>query len=174
MRVAQRTKNCFWANLFLLCLLVTCAFLASPEGGLFIFGPSETLKIGSVVIDTWLRYWILIALVCLFRSCSVVINDIGMPNLGFSIYDPTTETVYGFNRAELQLLANGMFLVTSLSGIFSTLVVVSRLDVAVISTLASEVASAASIYYLLGKKKRFVKRFDTEEEEKRNSLLEIV
>lgn len=171
MRVAERTKYCFWANLVLLCLLVTCALLASPEGGLFVFGPSETLKIGSVVIDTWLRYWILVVLVCLFRSLSVVINDIGMPNLGFSIYDPTTETVYGFRRAELQLLANGMFLVTSLSSIFSTLVIVSRLDVAVISTLASEISSAASIYYLLGKKKKFVKEYDTEEEAKRNSLI---
>jgi hypothetical protein len=169
MRIAQRTKYCFWANLCLLVVLVTCALLASPEGGLFTFGPSATLKIGSVVIDTWLRYWVLIILVCLFRSCSVVINDIGMPNLGFSIYDPTTETVYGFARTELQVLANGMFLVTSLSAIFSTLVIVARLDVALVSTLASELASAASIYYLLSKKKRFIKQCDTEEEWKRNS-----
>ena len=174
MRIAQRTKYCFWANFSLLCLLVTCAVLASPEGGLFVFGPAATLKIGNVIIDTWLRYSILVVLVCLFRACSVIINDIGMPNLGFSIYDPTTETVYGFRRTELQLLANGMFMVTSLSSIFSTLVIVSRLDVAVISTLASELASAASIYYLLGKKRKFIKEYDTEDEAKRNSLIENI
>jgi len=163
MRVAKRTRYCFYANMVLLVLILLCAFLAAPDGGLLVFGPSSTLIVGRVVIDTWLRYWCLIALICLFRSLSVVINDIGMPNLGFSIYDPTRETVYGFGRMELQLLANGMFLVTSLSNVFSILVTVSRLDVALISVLVSELASAASIYYLLSKKKRFITAFDTQE-----------
>jgi hypothetical protein len=170
MRVAKRTKLCLVGNVSLLTLLTTFALVAAPEGGLFVFGPSPTLLVGRVVIDTWTRYCVLVILVCLFRSLSVVINDIGMPNLGFSIYDPTTEVVYGFERGELQLLANGMFMVTSLSNVFSVLVTVSRLDVAIISVLASELASAASIYYLLGKKKRFVKEFDTEEAEHRSLL----
>jgi len=171
MRIATRTKICFWTNFLVLCLLLVCSFLAAPEGGLFIFGPSDSLKIGNVTINSWTRYITLLSLICVFRSVSVVINDIGMPNLGFSIYDPTTETVYGFGRAELQILANGMFMVTSMSNIFSTLVIVSRLDIAVISTLSSELASAMSIYYLLGKKKKFVRDFDTKEEADRNALL---
>jgi hypothetical protein len=175
MRVAQRTKYCLIANAVLLVVLVGGAFIAAPEDGLFKFGPSATLIVGSVVIDSWLRYWALIILVCIFRSLSVIINDIGMPNLGFSIYDPTRETVYGFARMELQLLANAMFLVTSLSNVFSILVTVARLDVAVISVFASELSSAASIYYLLGKKKRFITDFDTEEAAERSKkLIEII
>jgi len=175
MRVAKRTKFCLVANTVLLFILVGGAFIAAPETGLFTFGPSEKLIVGSVVIDSWLRYWILIGLVCVFRSLSVIINDIGMPNLGFSIYDPTRETVYGFGRMELQLLANGMFLVTSLSNVFSILVTVARMDVAIISVFASELSSAASIYYLLGKKKRFIVDFDTQESAERGkNMFEII
>lgn len=109
-------------------------------------------------------YMALLCLTMAKRAIDTVTGDIGSPNLGFSIYDPTETRVYGFTRYQLQLLANSMWLVQSIGNVFNTMVMVSRLDIALLSVFASELAGAASIYYLLGKKKNFYPDFDTKDE----------
>ena len=94
----------------------------------------------------------------------VILNDIGSPNLGYSVYNPTTLTVYGFTKRQLHVLTNLMWSANNIGGVFKLMIPVSRLDIAMISILSSEFISIFVIYYLLSKKKRFIPEFDTAEE----------
>lgn len=153
-----------------LIFLSAFVFMESDLGKLFAFGPSPTLEILNVRIDTWPRYLALCVGVMLLRSLEVLVNDIGSPNLGFSIYNPTQVDVYGFSKLELQLLANGMFTVNALGYIFKTLIIVTRMDLAIISTLAAEATSVFTIRYLLNQKRGFYPDFDTEQERSESLL----
>lgn len=165
MRIAQRTLLCVLLNLAgVLAMVVFILEGATRNQDIFAFGPSPDLRVMQVPIDTWKKYWSLLGCMCFLRSLDVFVNDIGSPNLGFSIYNPTTRTVYGFTKNQLQLLANGMWLVNSVGGVFRLMVSVSRLDVALISAFASELASVFTIRYLLNQKTGFIPERDFPEE----------
>jgi len=159
MRIATRTKVCLLVNFLGLIGIIAFILATSDLDILFRFGPSSDLLIMSIKIDTWGKYIGLVVVICIIKVLEVGVNDIGSPNLGFSIYDPTETVVYGFERSELQILANCMWLVNSLGYIFKTMIIVSRTDVALISVISGEIASAATIYYLLGKKTMFYPEF---------------
>jgi hypothetical protein len=161
MRIAARTKICLLINFIGLVGIIIFVYTAADLTELFRFGPSNDLTIMSVQINTWGKYIGLVVIICIVKILEVGVNDIGGPNLGFSIYDPTETVVYGFGRMELQLLANGMWMVNSLGYVFKTMIIVSRIDVALISVVTGELASAATIYYLLNKKTQFIADFDT-------------
>lgn len=163
MRVALRTKLCVLVNFIGLVCIITYVGFTGTLSEIFKFGPDAELVVMTMKIDTWGKYCGLVFIICIIKILEVGVNDIGTPNLGFSIYDPTTTTVYGFNRCELQLLANCMFMVNSLGYVFKTLIIVSRTDIALISVVCGELASAGTIYYLLGNKTLFVKDYDTKE-----------
>jgi hypothetical protein len=128
------------------------------------FGPSTTLTLSGIVIDTWSKYMTVLVMCISMKITEVVLNDIGSPSLGFSVYDPTTRVVYGYSRNRLEVLTNTMWAANSLSYIFKTMVIVSRLDVALISAVASEIASIVVVHYLLNQKKNFIPEFDTKED----------
>jgi len=50
----------------------------------------------------------------LARGLEVLVNDIGSPNLGFSIYDSHRINMYGFTRNQLEILANLIWLTNNL------------------------------------------------------------
>jgi len=164
MRLAARTKLCVAVNLIGLVGIIVFVACVADTDELFAYGPSVNLTVMAMRVDTWPKYVGLIAVTVVVKVLEVGVNDIGSPNLGFSIYDPTETVVYGFGRAELQLLANCMFMINSLGYVFKTLILVSRIDLAVISVVSGELASAATIYYLLGKKTQFYPEYDTRDE----------
>jgi len=170
MRIATRTKLCLLINVIGLVGIVIYVLVTADLAELFKFGPDSELKIMSVYINTWSKYIGLVVVISIIKILEVGVNDIGSPNLGFSIYDPTETVVYGFGRTELQLLANGMWMVNSLGYIFKTMIIVSRPDVALISVFSGEIASAATIYYLLGKKTEFYIEFDTKTEHEKHGI----
>ena len=161
MRISTRTKVCLLVNFLGLCGIIIFILCTSDMDKLFEYGPSANLTVMSIKVDTWSKYIGLVIVICIIKVLEVGVNDIGSPNLGFSIYDPTETVVYGFERTELQLLANGMWMVNSLGYVFKTMIVVSRTDIALISVISGELASAITIYYLLGKKVEFYPDFDT-------------
>ncbi len=164
MRIAARTKLCVLLNFVGLIGIIIFVMFASNTTELFRFGPSSNLTIMSITVDTWGKYIGLCSVTIIIKILEVGVNDIGSPNLGFSIFDPTETVVYGFRRMELQLLANCMFIVNSLGYVFKTMLIVSRVDVALISVISGEIASAVTIYYLLGKKTKFYPEYDTKDE----------
>lgn len=129
--------------------------LADKTSTYYRFGPNKDLIIISVKINTWLRYAILMLYVMAIRVCKVFINELGMPVLGFNIYNPDKKKIEGFTRKGLQIQANIMYTLNALSYVFTLQLSIIQLDIAVFSALFSEAASIPTIYLLL-KDKEFV------------------
>jgi hypothetical protein len=149
----ERIVRCLLVNTITLLCIFLFLTIFNDDSSLWQFGPSISLKILSIAIDTWLKYILLIVLICSVKASEIIVNDLGTPDLGFSIYNPSERTIYGFTKNNLQFLSNSMFLVNSLGNIFKTIVLVSRFDVAVISVISAEITSIFTIRYLLNKKK---------------------
>ena len=176
MKKLNRTILCVLINLAITCAIALFIFFARGDNDkIWHFGPSENLIVLSITVKTWPVYIALILISCSLKAVEVGVNDIGSPDLGFSVYDPSVKKVYGFTRLQLQLLTNSMWLFNNVSNIFKTVVLVSRLDVALISTLAGELTAIFTIAYLL-KKKEFYPDVDEDEKinPKENILIECV
>jgi hypothetical protein len=115
-------------------------------------GWSDTLVVVSVHIDTREKYAILLLLIAVVNVSKVIVEEIGMPVLGFSIYNPDKKVISDFSKFELQFFANAMFTVSGLRGIFMTVVSISQIDIAIWSLIISEAASMITIRILLNEK----------------------
>lgn len=167
MRILYRTLLCAVINTCSLLGFLLFIVIFSEESGknFWKFGPSKDLIILNVSVDTWQKYMCILIVSSASKVLDVIVNDIGSPNLGFSIYNPITTIVYGFTKNQLQLLANWMWLINGLKNIADTLIIISRFDVAIISVLCSQVTSVFVIRYLLSKKKLFISDKDSPDSE---------
>lgn len=153
MNKLSRVGLCLLINTITLLCVFVFLIVFNENNSLWQFGPSDSLNVLSIKIDTWTKYILLIVLICLIKASEVAVNDIGTPDLGFSIFDPSETTIYGFTKNNLQFLSNSMFLVNALGNIFKTIVIISRFDIAIISVVSAEITSIFTIRYLLNKKK---------------------
>ena len=152
----QRLKICIIGQLLLLIsVIIPTVLLANKQSTYYRFGPNEDLIIISIKINTWLRYSILLVYVLIFRICKVFITELGMPILGFNIYDPNKKTIEGFTRTELQVQANIMYMMDAIRYALTLQLSIIQIDIAVISAIFSEMASIPTINILL-KDKEFV------------------
>ena len=153
----QRLKICIFGQLLLLIgVVIPTILLANKDSKYYRFGPQEDLIIISIQINNWTRYCILVVYIMFTKICKVFVNELGMPILGFNIYDPNRKVVEGFTRKELQIQANLMYMMNSISYVFTLQLAIIQLDIAILSVVFSELASIPTIYLLL-KDKKFVK-----------------
>jgi hypothetical protein len=163
MRIATRTYICVGSNTLAFLFLLLAVIFGTDTGTLFQYGPADDLIVLTAKIDTWTRYIALLSAIGLVRIVEVLVNDIGGPALGFSIYNPTSTVVYGFTYRGLAIAANIQWTIRSLTGVFKTLVIISRFDMAIFSVLISELVSGSVVHYLLSSK-TFIPDFDTKDE----------
>ena len=119
------------------------------------FGPSQSLNVVGLVIDTWRSYIIFVVAIVLFRIAQTWVHEIAHPIIGFRIYDPDKTVIDDFTRYELQLYGNLMYLFDSVRSVFMTLMSITQIDIALWGTIAAEVTSVFTIHRLL-KAKKFV------------------
>ena len=160
MKIHQRTLLCVVLN----CASLVPVFIFVGIYAKWEFGPTKNLRVISVPINTWSRYIVLLLMSSLLKILEVGLNDVGSPNLGFTIYDPTKTKVFGFTRWQLEIEANAMWLSNNIGTIFKTMILVSRLDIALISTFCGEIAGMFVVHYLLNQKKDFIPQYDTKDE----------
>jgi hypothetical protein len=163
MRIKERTILCVLLNTLGFGLLAGFALNNADLGVLFKIGPSDDLFVLSSKIDTWGKYIGLFIVICGFRIIEVLVNDVGIPALEFSIYNPTTNHIYGFDYWSLAISANVQWIINGLSRVLRTMVILSRFDVAAFSVITSELASGLVVHYLL-RRKIFHPEYDTKEE----------
>jgi hypothetical protein len=174
MRTAERTTLCVLLNLIGLVGILSFIFSIADISDIFVYGPSPSLKILTITIDTWAKYLGLIAVSSLIRIVGVLSNELGASVLGFTVYDPTVTVVYGFSKCQLQILTNAMWITNSLTQAFQLFVSIARLDITLATTVAGEITSAITVWYLLSKKSRFVPEFDNEDDEKADLEMVVV
>ncbi len=160
MKVLTRTFLCVCLNGLSLVPVVIFVLLYSE----LKFGPDEHFAILSVKIDTWEKYWGIVLISAFLKITEVVLNDIGSPDLGFRVYNPTEVVVYGFTKNQLNILANAQWFFNNQGAIFRTTLLVSRIDIALLSSHASDIAGVLTVRYLLNQKKAFHPEFETKDD----------
>jgi hypothetical protein len=164
----QRLKICIIGQFMLLVgIIIPTVLLANKGSSYYRFGPNDELIIISIKINTGFKYGILLLYVFIFRVCKAFVNELGMPVLGFNIYDPNRKKIIGFTRMELQVQANIMYTLNAIRSILEIQLAISQIDIAIMSAVFQEIASIPTIYLLL-KDKEFESK-----EEKRERLLKF-
>lgn len=162
MNALKRTRVCLIFNILTL-IGLTIIVSVIGTGEYLHFGPSEKLEVIGIKIDSWSR-WAIVCIFIVFISISdTFINEWGMPFVTFRIYDPNARVIKDVGPIELQILANGMYLCSSIKNVFYTLCYVSQIDFALIRMLSAELTSIVTIRSLI-KEKIFKNLIDGEEE----------
>jgi len=170
MNKKTKLKICLIANLILL-LLVSLLMLIFDENDKYCrLGPHRDLIILSLKIDSWNKYYMILAVISFVKILKVFIQELAMPILDFSIYNPDKKVITDFSKNELQFYANAMYLISSLRSVCELVVTISQLDLAIFSVIVSESASFFTIRILLHEK-TFVKKSVKTNIEDLNSLV---
>jgi hypothetical protein len=169
MKAKTKLKYCVTGNILLLVVIVIIIIHYQHESKYFRFGPSNDLIVISVNINTNARYLILLLIISLVKITKVVVEEIGMPVIGFSIYNPDKKVITEFTKNELQFYGNTMYLTSSLRYIFEVMVTITQIDIAIYSVIISEITTLFTIRLLLNEK-----RFSKNEDDSMQELLNIV
>tara|TARA_Y100000294_G_scaffold171897_1_gene185947 strand:+ start:67 stop:582 length:516 start_codon:yes stop_codon:yes gene_type:complete len=169
MKAKTKLKYCVTGNTLLLVVIVIIITHYQHESKYFRFGPSNDLIVISVNINTNNRYLILLLIISLVKITKVVVEEIGMPVIGFSIYNPDKKVITEFTKNELQFYGNTMYLTSSLRYIFEVMVTITQIDIAIYSVIISEITTLFTIRLLLNEK-----RFSKNEDDSMQELLNIV
>jgi len=116
------------------------------------YGPNENLYVLSVKIDTISKYMYLQVFLIGVESSRVFINEIASPILGFNIYNPDKKVITEFSKNELQILANTMWFINSITNSLFVMITISQIDIALLRTLYSEITTIFTIRMLLNEK----------------------
>lgn len=117
------------------------------------FGPSKSLNVMGMVIETWESYTVFVGGIVLYRIVLTWVHDIAHPVLAFRIFDPDKKVIDDFTRTELQVYGNLMYLFDSVRGVFMTMMAITQIDIALWGTIAGEITSIFTIRRLLLAKK---------------------
>jgi len=166
--------NCLFTNVVILgfTVIVVCV-LKNPQDKYFTLGPNDNLQIMSVKIDDWIKYFLLHIYLLLTEVTNVIISDIASPKLNFSVFNPQRKVIHGWNKLELQFIANAFWFINSLKSTFSVLLSISQFDVAVARVIYSEVASIYTVRMLLNEKTFTESKRDDETRDEFNSATEL-
>ncbi len=152
--VSLRAKlvYCIIGNLVTLASVIAVISVFDDSSDYWTTGPNDTLIIISVRIDTYAKYGLLMVFIAFINIIKVLSEEIGMPILGFNVYNPDKKIITEFGKNELQFFANTMFMISSVRDIFMVLLTISQVDVALWSVFIREFASFFTIRMLLNEK----------------------
>jgi len=153
-KTAARVKVlwCLILNIIVLALVITLVSVFADGNAYWRFGPSETLTVVSVLINTWGKWIGLLVLIAIVDGSRLIVEEISGPVLGFSIYNPDKKVITEFTKMELQFFGNAMFFVNGVRGVFLVMITVTQIDIALWSVLASQAMTVVTIRYLLNEK----------------------
>jgi hypothetical protein len=139
------------------------------------YGPNDNLYVLSIKINTPQKYIYLQVFLLFVEFSRVFTNEIASPILGFNIYNPDKKVITEFTKNELQLLANTMWLINSLTTSLFVMITISQIDIAILRTIYSEITTIITIRILLNEKKFICEEtIETIELEPLKSQLQII
>ena len=162
MKLKVQLSLCIASSAVLTIITVIFTIVFSEEKGWFSFGPSSHLSIAGVVIDTQQKYSVLVIAIVFNSVIDMLVNEFAQPILGFNIYNPDKKLITDFkSKRELQLLATLYWSFNNLRTIFTNLVLITQVDLALIKWVVLEITAIYTINILLSKK-RFVEEIEEE------------
>ena len=147
-----KLQICLVCNFVLLLVVSILMYIFESNSKYCRFGPQNNLIVINVKINTYTRYYILLGIVTFIKASKVLIEELGMPVLGFSIYNPDKKVITEFRKNELQFYACSMYLISNLRYIFEIMLTISQIDIAIYSVIISELTGIITIRMLLNEK----------------------
>lgn len=146
-------KLCVYINLAIMVIFSSLLFIFNKyDSSYFQIGWSKDFIFVSIEIDTPLRYLSLCTFIIVFNVSEIFLNDIAMPLIQFSTYNPYKQVINDFTRFELEIYSNVIFFIQTTKKFIQIYVTFSQIDIAFISLLSSQTGVAIAIHYLLDKK----------------------
>ena len=153
MNQLNKVRICLFLNS---CLVLFIGFYITnfaSESKYFRFGPNEDFIFISVQINTIQKYCSLLTLIFINDIIRVIIQEFGDPVLFMNVYNPDKKEITEFTKLELYFYANAMFLINNIRYIFTVLISITQIDIALFSVLVEEVIVIFTIKMLLDEKK---------------------
>ena len=113
------------------------------------YGPSPSLMLLSIKIDTYTKYTAFAAFILIFNVAKVIVDDVSHPTIMMPIYNPDTTIIHDWRRLELQLAANFLSITSALRWLFMIQINMAQMDIALINVLSQELATLFSVRYML-------------------------
>jgi hypothetical protein len=153
METKNKLRYCVFINcIVFIIILIVITICKDSNSNYLNYGPNDNLYILSVKIDSLSKYlYLQLFLICV-ESSRVFINEIASPILGFNIYNPDKKVITEFSKNELQLLANIMWLINSLTSSLFVMITISQIDIAILRIIYSEITTIFTIRILLNEK----------------------
>ena len=172
MEKRDKLKYCLIGNVVVLTFVIILSILYRDDSDYWNIGPNEKLVVISVHINNISKYVLLLLVIAIINISRVIIEEIGMPILGFNIYNPDKKIINEFTKVELQIYGNMMYFTSGIRGVFMLMLNVSQIDIAIYNVFICEIASIFTIRMLLNEK-TFVKRNILENNEIAEDMLEL-
>ena len=154
MILETQLRWCIFLSVLLTLLLVGLTIGFASGDGWVSFGPSPTLVVAGVVIDTNTKYILLILLISTNSIIDMLVNEFASPILGFNIYNPDKKIITDFKSpGQLQTLAALFWASNNMRAIFTVLITVSQIDLALIKWGVLECTAIYTVNQILKGKK---------------------
>ena len=154
MKLKVQLKYCIAGSAILTFMTLLFTTFFAEDKGWFSFGPSTHLSIAGVIIDTREKYIVLVIVVVLNSVIDMLISEFAQPILGFNIYNPDKKLITDFqSKTELQLLATLYWSFNNLRSVFTNLVSITQVDLALIKWIVLEITAVYTVNSLLSKNK---------------------
>ena len=113
---------------------------------------SNNFVFASIIINSPLKYFLLCLYIIVLNISEIFLNDIAVPLIQFSTYNPYKRVINDFTRIELEMYSNVIFFIQTTKRFIQIYVTFSQIDIALISLLSCQTGVAMAIHYLLDKK----------------------
>jgi len=153
MNQLNKVRLCLFLNT---CLVVFIGFYITnfaTDSKYFRFGPNDDFIFISVQINTMQKYCSLLTLIFVNDVVRVIVQEFGSPVLYMNVYNPDKKEISEFSKSQLYFYANSMFLINNIRYIFTLLISVTQIDIALFSVVVEQVIVIFTIRMLLDEKK---------------------
>tara|TARA_B100001250_G_C19540838_1_gene674657 strand:+ start:180 stop:725 length:546 start_codon:yes stop_codon:yes gene_type:complete len=152
----NKLQYCILTYSILLCFIVFIVFTFQTKNKYFRWGvpnnDEEPLIIISVKIDDYYKYTGLLFFIAIFRIIKVIVTEIAEPILAFTIYNPDKKKIDNFSKNELQFYGNTLYFIDSIRYVFTIMLAVTQIDIALFDALIGELTTVFTIRMLLNEK----------------------
>ena len=118
----------------------------------FHIGWSKKFVLISIIIDTPFKYFTLCSFIVVTNVSEILMDNIAVPIIQFSTYNPYKKTITDFSRCELESFSNLLFFIQISRRFLQIFLTLSQVDIAIISWLSSQYSAYMAIKYLLDNK----------------------
>ena len=142
-------------NVLIITIFLSCFYFFNETNGndsYFNIGWSENFIFISIVINTPFKYFTLCSFIIVMNISEILMDNIAVPIIQFSTYNPYKSTIVDFTRNELELYSNLLFFIQISKRLLQVFVTLSQVDIAVISWISSQLSAYYAIRYLLDNK----------------------